>query len=333
MTTAFSMLVTANLVGNALVCIIILRNKEMKTPMNYLLLNLAISDMSVGLFVAPQFIFSRAFQHPGGFSGRMLCVFITGGNLLWTGAIASAYTLVAIAFERFYAVLDPYGQKSSKVTSRKVLVIAAFVWTFALVFILPLQLTVEYVEERNYCLWSLPTVFLNKAYGIACVFVGGGIPIGIMSVLYSRVGFSLWFSNERLLTISQQSVFKTRKRVTKMVLIVTIIYTICWTPNLIIQLLATLSANEGFGSIAYQISVMLVTLNSSVNPVVYTLNSRQFRKSLAQLFCCARNNKVDPQSTGASYALQQTRATRLRGRGALTATTNIDMSSVNTQLA
>lgn len=322
MTTAFSVLVTANLVGNILVCIIILRSKEMKTPMNYLLLNLAFSDMTVGLFVSPQFIFSRLFQHPGGLAGRMLCVFITGGNLLWTGAIASAYSLVAIAFERYYAILDPYGKTSSKVTVKRVVFISATVWSFALVFILPLQITIDFNKERNYCVWMLPTSFLQKGYGVACVFVGGLVPISIMTYLYSRVGHSLWFTRDRILTISQQGIIKTRKRVTKMVFIVTVIYAICWTPNLIIQLLATLGPYEEFGSIAYQVSVMLITLNSSVNPVVYTLHSKPFRKSLKELFLWPRFGKVAPEESG-SHKMQVSRKGRLVGRSPVTVSESV----------
>ena len=78
LTSAFCVMVVTNLIGNSLVCLVVLRKKEMQTPMNYLLMNLAIADMTVAIFVSPQFIFSRAFVHPEGIAGRWLCRFITG---------------------------------------------------------------------------------------------------------------------------------------------------------------------------------------------------------------------------------------------------------------
>ena len=86
--------------------------------MNCLLVNLALADIMVALFIAPQFILIHTFQHPDGITGTMLCKLLTGGNLMWTGATASAFTLVVIAFERYYAVMHPYNNKW-KLTDRK----------------------------------------------------------------------------------------------------------------------------------------------------------------------------------------------------------------------
>lgn len=77
-TAAFCLMVTAALIGNSLVCLVVLPNKNMRTPMNYLLCNLAMADMTVAVFVSPQFIFSRAFVHPEGTTGTWLCRLVTG---------------------------------------------------------------------------------------------------------------------------------------------------------------------------------------------------------------------------------------------------------------
>ena len=76
--------------------------------MNYLLINLAVADILVALFVAPRFLLSHSFTHPAGATGTLLCKLLTGGNLTWIGGAASVFTLVAIAFERYYAVMHPY---------------------------------------------------------------------------------------------------------------------------------------------------------------------------------------------------------------------------------
>ena len=70
-----------------------------------MLVNLAFADIMVALFIAPQFVLIYTFHHPNGDIGTFLCKFLTGGNL--TGAAASAFSLVAIAFERYFAVMHP----------------------------------------------------------------------------------------------------------------------------------------------------------------------------------------------------------------------------------
>lgn len=41
------------MVGNALVCFIVLRNRHMRTVTNMFILNLAVSDLLVGIFCMP----------------------------------------------------------------------------------------------------------------------------------------------------------------------------------------------------------------------------------------------------------------------------------------
>ena len=99
-----------------------------RTPINFLLLNLAVADMMVALFIAPRFILSHFFEHPDGRKGTLFCKLLTGGNLTWTGGAASVFTLVAIAFERYYAVMYPYGNKG-KLTFSKLKVLVCDQWT------------------------------------------------------------------------------------------------------------------------------------------------------------------------------------------------------------
>ena len=82
-----------------------------RTSVNYLLVNLAVADMTVGIFLAPGYIFIHTFTHPDGVAGNVLCKLLTGGTWGWVGASATIFSLVAIAIERYNAVLHPHGNK------------------------------------------------------------------------------------------------------------------------------------------------------------------------------------------------------------------------------
>lgn len=45
----FAVMITVNAFGNSLVIFVVLLNKSMKTPINYLLVNLAVADLTVAL--------------------------------------------------------------------------------------------------------------------------------------------------------------------------------------------------------------------------------------------------------------------------------------------
>lgn len=100
LSVAFSIMVLMDLFGNTIVVLVVLLNKSMRTPMNLLMLNLALADMVVALFVAIQFVIGPKYQHPSGPTGSFLCKFVTGGTMAWTAAMVSICYLVVISIER-----------------------------------------------------------------------------------------------------------------------------------------------------------------------------------------------------------------------------------------
>ena len=80
-----------------------------RTPINCLLVNLAVADILYAAFIAPNTFVKLASIHPDGVTGTVLCKVLTGGNLAWVAGTSSVVTLVAIAAERYYAVIYPIG--------------------------------------------------------------------------------------------------------------------------------------------------------------------------------------------------------------------------------
>ena len=89
-----------------------------------------------------------------------------------------------------------------------------------------------------------------------------------------------------------------RLKVTKMVIVVSILYAICWLPNLVIYMLSKFTPDLfGHGSYffadAFVISVVLVALNSAMNPFIYALHSTNFRKYIKGALCCRTYRAAD----------------------------------------
>ena len=218
-TTVFTILVLVGVIGNTLSCIVVLANRSMRTPMNYLILNLAAADIIVVAFVAPRFILIHAFQHPDGFVGSLVCKLFTGGNFSWLGGSASVFSLVAISVERYFAIVHPYGNRG-KLTMKKVKYVVLACWMLAVVFNLPLFITMQYNKEIDFCTEFWPATWMPRAYSVAWLVLFGALPIGLMAVLYCRVIRRLWIHPEKGPRVTQAAILKSRKRVTKMVIAV-----------------------------------------------------------------------------------------------------------------
>lgn len=122
------MLVAGALVGNVLVCLAILRNKVLQTQVSYLLMNLAVADLMIVIFFTPRHILEGLYHHPRGLMGEILCKTITSETFTWVGGVASAISLVVLAYERFEAITAPLGRPAT-FKNRKLMIVVVFCWT------------------------------------------------------------------------------------------------------------------------------------------------------------------------------------------------------------
>ena len=259
--------------------IIILKSRTMrKTPMNYMLLNLAVADLMVGVFMTPVFVLDRTFTHPEGFRGRMLCMFVTGGNLTWLGCLSSISSLVFIAIERYFAITKPLSARY-RLTTTKLKVFIPICWIVATVISLPEFIFAHYDKERKTCQQSVPAY-----YSLLWLVLSAAVPISIMVALYGRVIHQLWFRTNDEDDATSQGVRRTRLKVTRMMLTLSAIYVLLWTPDSVIYVLVNYRPDlVAYRGAALNAAVFLVVLNSSLNPLVYTLQFGQFRRELMKL--------------------------------------------------
>lgn len=56
LTVGFIIMIFTDLIGNTLVILTVFKTPAMRTPMNYLLVNLAVADITVAIFIAPRYL-------------------------------------------------------------------------------------------------------------------------------------------------------------------------------------------------------------------------------------------------------------------------------------
>lgn len=294
---------TIGLIGNLLVCFIIQQNRPVKRPINYLFLNLAISDTVVLIFITIKHVLLYVFQHPTGKTGDFLCRFLTGGSLAWVGAVSSVCTMICISFERYYIVLKPcHYLKVFTVSNIKIAL--KFSWIFAIIFNVPLFVFGRYEERALQCTEHFPSRDFYIAYVFIWLSFVAIFPAIIVLVVYSQIIYTLWIKRKGGLTfITKTAIHKARRKVTKVVYIISLIYCISWFPPLIDNVIIVFTPNRSLSDVTHQATVFLVVLNSSVNPLVYTFQSARFRQHLRWLVFKKRaKNVVCPSPESAKGA-------------------------------
>lgn len=166
-------------------------------------------------------------------------------------------------------------------------------WVYAVVIDIPPFLVINFNEERHFCTEYWPDMSLAKAYTVFMFNFDFAIPVLLMGILYSRVVYNLWFQRQNMADITHMAVLSSRKKVTKMVLIVTVIYGMSWMPVLTLYMLSYhLPSQFKYASIVHNAGVVFICVNSSINPFIYSFQMRGFKSEIKKLFTFRKVTRV-----------------------------------------
>lgn len=193
-------------VGNGLTCTVILCHKAMRTPTNYYLFSLAVSDLLVLLVGLPLELYEMWRNYPF-LLGAGGCFFRT--LLFETVCLASVLNVTALSVERYVAVVHPL-QARSVVTRTHVRRVLGAVWGLAVLCSLP-NSSLHGIQQLDLpCRGTVPgsavcTLVRPRAlYNLVVqttTLLFFCLPMATISVLYLLIGLRL--RHEKLLLLRQ----------------------------------------------------------------------------------------------------------------------------------
>ncbi|XP_060806910.1 thyrotropin-releasing hormone receptor isoform X2 [Amyelois transitella] len=302
-------------IGNVMVPIVILKTKDMRNSTNIFLVNLSIADLMVLLVCTPTVLVEVNSKPETWVLGRELCLAVPFVELTVTHA--SVLTILAISFERYYAICEPL-RAGYVCTKTRATLICALVWFFAALFTSPILGVATFTYEEYgdtkipVCLTQADT-FWSALFFILTIAIFFIIPLGVLLVLYSVIAKNL-MENPAIIaqntknTNSSGNVIRYRKQVILMLGTVVLSFFVCLLPFKALTLWIIVFPPEtimslgldGYYILLYFCRVMLY-LNSAINPILYNLMSSKFREGFVKLLKinklmrCGRNLRVNMQ--------------------------------------
>lgn len=193
MALVYSLIFVVGVVGNFLVCLVILKHRNMKTPTNYYLFSLAVSDLLVLLLGMPLEVYEMWSNYPF-LLGPVGCYLKTA--LLETVCLASILSVTALSVERYIAVLHPFRAKLGSTRRRALRTILAL-WGLSVLFALPNTGTHGIVQQRfpngtllpgsATCAVVAPLWIYNCIVQVTSLLFYV-LPMAVISVLYCLMG-------------------------------------------------------------------------------------------------------------------------------------------------
>ncbi|XP_066490566.1 galanin receptor type 3 [Tiliqua scincoides] len=279
----FSLIFLLGTVGNGLVLAVLLRNGQVKyNTTNLFILNLAVADLCFIVFCVP--FQATVYTLDGWLFGAFACKAVH--FLIYLTMYASSFTLATVSVDRYLAIRYPLKSRDLR-TSRNAALAIVMVWTLSLLFAGPYlsYYQIVHYQEVPICVpvWEDQR---RKILDILTFVFGYVLPVVVVSLAYARTIKFLWTSVDPIERISESR--KAKRRVTKMIVAVAVLFCLCWLPHHLV-ILCFWFGYFPFNRATYACrlaSHCLSYANSCLNPIVYALISKHFRKRFKQVFTC-----------------------------------------------
>ena len=282
---------TVSAIGNVLVCIAVYRSPRLRNVTNMFVVALAISDLAMGCFAMP---ITSGILIQGGLPYSFSVCTLHGFCIL-TFAIFSLETLWAIAINRYCCIVKPQ-RYSSFFTVKKTFCYIMFVVFFALTCSIPplLSLDIHYAFQpgKAMCLYPFEsslsfTLFLE----IVCI----NIPLAIIAMCYFKVYKVVRDANRTFAQNNRGQTGHSTKhlsanveeaKVTKTLVAVLIGFVSCWLPISVVDIIDVVMGAPTLPRQLYLTYALLAYTSSTINPFIYGVFNRTFRKEFKKILSC-----------------------------------------------
>ena len=291
------------LAGNFLLIFIVAKRSEARKLTSFLFVNMAVADLMVALIVLPLTLAMPyiSFKWPSGLGGEICCKIYYA--ILHVSITASILSLVLIALDRYLAVVFPLRRFPS---FRRPKVLTCIVWLSSIVLMIPAGILwttdYNYVRNRNECGPNFKKLFGDEQKGVTIFytyifFAAYLIPLLAISVIYCLVCRTLWLQKlpgEELLCEAAKKRRKLKKKIVRMLVIVTAAFAVCWLPANTYHLIlaSNFQLHRSLPMFIMHVLFWCGHANSAINPWLYMLLTPQFRKNLCGLMQGTRSKST-----------------------------------------
>ncbi|XP_072559166.1 adenosine A2c receptor [Paramormyrops kingsleyae] len=277
--------------GNILVCAAVAMNRKLQSVTNYFLVSLAVADVCVGALAIPCAIMTDLGipRH-----NLYLCLLMLSVLIMLTQS--SIFSLLAVAVERYIAILLPF-QYHSLMTPRNAVMVILITWMLAfLIGLVPLMGWHKPPPESGYCFFVLVVDMTYMVYFnfFACVLT----PLLVMFVIYAQIFLTVKKQMRRIAADratgegqeNRAADMKKELKTATSLFLVLFLFTVCWIPLHIINCFLLLCPHCPVPLPLLLTAIILSHANSAVNPFLYAYKMKAFRHTFKAIFLCWRTS-------------------------------------------
>ena len=252
--------------GNLLTLVLFAVTKPLRRKSLFLVMNMAFADLMLGAFTLPFYIFLVGGYYQlwtAKYDSEHMAykIFYTSFDSMFL--LGSYIFAASISCERCYAVFWPFKHRSLSTRTYRITII--LLWTIAI--LLSTLTTLLYVSSS----------FESGLYVFIPVVLG-------LTVIICVCNIAIWRSSQHESVTSQHRNGASRnRRLTKTLLLMSILALLCWLPLGILNILSCIARTSIPWKFYYMVNILNYS-NSFVNPIVYVFRIPEFQQALRSCY-------------------------------------------------
>ena len=287
------------IIGNAIVCLMIMRKPKILEPTSQYLFSLAIADIGILIFNFPIGILKE--QDPWRwFLGRAFCLYVAPATETFFGA--AIFTITLIAFERYLNIARTVLRARRVLSHNRRRLILTVVWTTSFaVTSAPLYIFQEYDPCHRMCYhtWSVKVFLIHIITLTALQYV---LPLAIIAFSYISIAMLVskrtnTFKEEHssctdghghALSSSVRTMLRQKRKTYRILKPLVILFAVAMLPLNVFRLVLTYRTDLPFQSyytVVLTVAVISTAINSAADPMVYCVVNKDFRQQVKRLLC------------------------------------------------
>ncbi|ELT97056.1 hypothetical protein CAPTEDRAFT_125109 [Capitella teleta] len=304
---AFAVIFFIGVIGNGVLILTVLFNKDMRTRPNIFIVSLAVGDLILLLVSIPFYGFT--YMYPKWQHGSFACKLLAFLKALSLGV--SIFTLTALSWDRYSACLHPI--RRHKDTMSRTALIAAVIWIISTV-LAAAEYAIANVDDDSQPMLVCNSHPYHFGYWFPCFrawlrfVIYFLIPIIAIAMLYTPMAKTLWSNHTEIQQDAEADNViqgpaatrqtEARRKIAKLVLAIVVLFMVCWLPRHIYLLWFHCPMPGEFNFFWYiwkTVAYCLCFSNSCINPLALCILSDQYRRYFSRYLCCCCRRESLPR--------------------------------------
>ena len=289
-TVYFAVVLTAFL-GNTMLCLAFYKTRTLRTPQNYYLVSLALTDILNAVNCSLTLAVLITGRWPfGDFTCQIQ------GTVMSICASVSLLTLGIIAINRYTKICRSSSLYQKIFSKRNVLKTIAMTWISAALLVFGAFFSPRPVytfhHGKCWCFYQLDRkensglyIYITFCYSITVSLTFPSIIFSYLKVLRKIRAHFVQIGNSSLHD-DNSIAFAEEVKVTAMLFTTILAFFLCWVPSIIIDFYEAITGYQTLPREVYMLNIFTYLLSSAINPLIYGLMNREFKVAYKKVLGC-----------------------------------------------